>query len=99
MSALQLVEATRPELAFIDIGLPGMDGYELAQRIRALGVAPPPRLIALTGFALEEDRQRALDAGFDAHLIKPVQLDALRALLAHVRPAQSQAEPSERVLH
>jgi len=99
VSALQLVEATRPELAFIDIGLPGMDGYELAQRIRALGVAPPPRLIALTGFALEEDRQRALDAGFDAHLIKPVQLDALRALLAHVRPAQSQAEPSERVLH
>ena len=96
-SALELMESGGFELAFIDIGLPGMSGYELAQHIRELGAKPAPALIALTGYALEEDRQRALDAGFDAHLVKPVRLEDLRAVLAKVCSAT--APSTERVLH
>ncbi len=96
--ALERIDAAaRFDIAFIDIGLPGMNGYELVERIRARAQKPMPALIALTGYGLEEDRQRALDAGFDAHLVKPVRLEALRAVLAKIRSA---AVPSaERVLH
>jgi len=60
-----------PDVALVDIGLPGMDGYEVARRIReALGDARP-RLVAVTGYGQQGDRQRALEAGFDAHLVKP----------------------------
>jgi signal transduction histidine kinase len=74
----------RPDMALIDIGLPGMDGYEVASRVRAAlgrGVV----LVALTGYAQPEDRRRAEQAGFDAHLPKPVDMDRLNALLN--RPA------------
>lgn len=71
VTGVDLVNAKRPDVALVDIGLPGIDGYEVARRIRALGM-PQPFLVALTGYGRPEDRQRAADAGFDAHLVKPV---------------------------
>ena len=65
--------------ALLDIGLPVMDGYELARRLRSqLGTV---RLIAITGYGQPDDRARAKEAGFDAHLVKPVDLDELQAAL------------------
>lgn len=79
--AVDMARAKHPDVALIDIGLPGLDGYEVARRIRA-SAAPRPVLIALTGYSQPEDRQRATDAGFDAHLIKPVDPAELSRLLA-----------------
>jgi signal transduction histidine kinase/CheY-like chemotaxis protein len=74
----------RPDVALIDIGLPGFDGYEIARRIRGEGSpwARAVRLIALTGYGQAADRARALEAGFDVHLLKPVDPARLRALIA-----------------
>jgi signal transduction histidine kinase len=76
--------AALPEVALVDIGLPKLDGYEVAKRIRAAadGSRRPLLLVALTGYGLEEDRERAFAAGFDAHLVKPVAEDELERLLA-----------------
>jgi signal transduction histidine kinase len=73
--------AAPPEVALIDIGLPRLDGYEVARRIRAAEGARRPLLIALTGYGLPEDKERAEQAGFDAHLVKPVDAGALARLL------------------
>ena len=73
----------RPDVVLIDIGLPGLDGYEVARRIRA-GAVPEPILVAITGYGQADDRRRSLEAGFDAHLTKPV---APRAPPRHSRPA------------
>jgi len=78
--ALRALVPFNPQLVLLDIGLPGMDGYEVARRLKA--VAPGPRIIALSGYAQLEDRQRSAAAGFDAHLVKPVDLDALKRALA-----------------
>jgi PAS domain S-box-containing protein len=76
-SALEIATAFAPEIAILDIGLPVMDGYELARRLREqLG---PIHLIALTGYGQSSDRERALAAGFDVHLVKPVDPATLRA--------------------
>jgi signal transduction histidine kinase len=72
IEGLCLALAGRPDVAVVDIGLPGLDGYELARRMRAEW-GGGTRLIALTGYGQAEDRQRALDAGFDIHLVKPVE--------------------------
>ena len=69
--------ADRPEIAILDIGLPGMDGYELARRIRATDATPRPLLIALSGYAQPEDRQASAAAGFDEHFAKPADLPKL----------------------
>jgi CheY-like chemotaxis protein len=72
--------AARPEVALIDLGLPGMDGEQVARELRrALGSAI--RLVALSGHAREEDRRRSREAGFDAHLAKPVEVDDLTRAL------------------
>ena len=81
-SVLRLAQARHFDVYILDIGLPGMDGYELARRLRASADTARARLLALTGYGKAEDRQRALDAGFDHHLVKPVDLPALLALLA-----------------
>ena len=82
-AALEALRSARPEIALIDIGLPGMDGYELARRIRAdIDAERKLVLVAITGYGLPEDRRRSAAAGFDAHLIKPLDLDALDALLS-----------------
>jgi two-component system, sensor histidine kinase len=72
----------RPDVALIDVGLPGLDGYELARRIRALPGSRPVFLVAVTGYGRLEDQERAGEAGFDAHLLKPVDPEVLRALLS-----------------
>ena len=80
-SALGVASEFRPDVALIDIGLPRMDGYELARKLRALP-APPGRLFAITGYGRDTDRSRAMEAGFDRHFIKPVQVTDLDAALA-----------------
>lgn len=77
-----------PDTALIDVGLPGLDGYEVARRIRAGANGKSMRLVAVTGYGQAEDRQRALDAGFDAHVTKPVTPERLATVLDQVdRPA------------
>jgi len=79
--ALQLARDFQPQIAFLDIGLPNMDGYELARALRALPGLARVRLVAVTGFGQEADRGRARDAGFDAHLVKPVEIDQINELM------------------
>jgi two-component system, chemotaxis family, sensor kinase Cph1 len=81
-SALALASGFTPELALLDIGLPGMDGHELARRMHADPALRNTMLVALTGWGTEEDKQRSREAGFDEHLIKPVDAGRLRGLLA-----------------
>jgi PAS domain S-box-containing protein len=80
-SALEIAERLQPQIAILDIGMPKLNGYDIARRIRAADWGPGMRLIALTGWGQEGDRQRALAAGFDAHLTKPVYADELKGLL------------------
>jgi CheY-like chemotaxis protein len=70
-----------PEIALIDIGLPVMDGYELATKLRALFGAACPRLVAVTGYSQDSDRQRAREAGFDGYLAKPIEFSRLFELI------------------
>jgi CheY-like chemotaxis protein len=81
LSALDLIASFEPSIALLDIGLPVMDGYELAQRLRAVFAPNALRLIAVTGYGQESDRLRAKQAGFDHHLIKPLDVDELIPLL------------------
>jgi CheY-like chemotaxis protein len=80
-SALAQLSNFQPETIFLDIDMPLMDGYEVARRIRERDVREEPTLIALTGWGQENDRRQARDAGFDHHLLKPVDIEALRAVL------------------
>ena len=70
-----------PEVVLLDIGLPGMDGFEVARRLRAMPALADTFLVALTGYGSDEDRSRAREAGFDEYLVKPVDLDLLREWL------------------
>jgi PAS domain S-box-containing protein len=81
VSALQTARQTRPGVVLLDIGLPGMDGYEVARELRSTPGLAATRLIALTGYGQESDRHRSRLAGIDHHLVKPVDLEQLRALL------------------
>ena len=80
-SGLELVLRRRPEVALIDIGLPGLDGHQVAAAVRARAPELSVRLIALTGYGRPSDRELALASGFDAHLVKPVDLDLLQSVL------------------
>ena len=80
-TALETAERWQPEAVFLDIGLPGMDGYEVAARMRALPHAKGAVLIAITGYGQDDDRLRSRRAGIDHHLVKPVAPDALRSLI------------------
>ena len=80
-SALQTAQQLQPQAVFLDIGLPGMDGYEVAARLRELPQARNAILIAITGYGQEDDRLRSRRAGIDHHLVKPVAPDALRNLI------------------
>src|SRR5262249_27574641 len=81
VKALRLLEGFRPAAAFIDLGLPDMDGYELARRLRADPRTAAARLVAVSGYGRDEDKAACTRAGFDAHLTKPVALDTLRDAL------------------
>jgi signal transduction histidine kinase len=78
--ALQLAADIAPDLVLLDLGLPDVDGFEVARRLRR-SFSTPPRLVALTGYGSEEDRQRTHEAGFDEHVTKPVAPDVLREVL------------------
>ena len=94
LRGVQLALAIRPDVALVDIGLPGIDGYEVARRLRATDAGKQILLVALTGYGRPEDRDRSLEAGFDAHLVKPVDPDELNALIASLgrgRQAAGQA--------
>jgi CheY-like chemotaxis protein len=84
LQGINLLLQTRPDVGVIDIGLPDVDGYELAMRCRAAGFTG--RLIAITGRTQHEDVRQALVNGFDAHLMKPVELQRLRRLLVPPAP-------------
>jgi PAS domain S-box-containing protein len=83
-AALAAAREELPEAVLLDIGLPGMDGYEVARRLREAARGRPLLLVALTGYGQEGDRQRARDAGFDHHLVKPVTFETVEALLSEV---------------
>lgn len=98
IAGLALAEERAPAIAILDIGLPGVDGYELARRIRASAFGAGMKLIALTGYGQSSDLQRARDAGFDEHVLKPARLDELfqkleSARVADPAPATANARP------
>lgn len=75
------VESFRPELVLLDIGMPGMSGYEVCRELRSAG-RDDIRIVALTGYGQESDRLQTREAGFDEHLVKPISLDSLQQVLA-----------------
>jgi CheY-like chemotaxis protein len=79
--ALEMARSFRPDLVLLDIGLPVMDGYEVARQCRQEPALQETTLVALTGYGKQEDRRRSQEAGFDAHLVKPVALENLQLLL------------------
>jgi CheY-like chemotaxis protein len=88
-TAIKTAEQVRPDLILLDIGLPQMDGYEVARRIRRIPDLQRTILAALTGYGRAEDLQLSRDAGFDHHLVKPVDLGRLDKLLSALQPATS----------
>ncbi len=80
-TALQICNGGKLDLVILDIGLPGMDGFEVARRLRRSVAGSGPFLVALTGYGGQPYRERALAAGFDMHLLKPVSVEALQDLL------------------
>jgi CheY-like chemotaxis protein len=80
----------------LDIGMPGMDGYEVARRLRAAPQHASTLLIALTGWGQEDDMQRSRDAGIDHHLVKPPDLDRLRDLIAGATPESGRPDRARR---
>jgi len=92
-AALRIAREFRPEVALLDIGLPVMDGHELGQRLAALLAKTPPKLIAVSGYGQDVDRARSRAAGFDEHLVKPVDVDRLEPMLQHVVARPARANP------
>ncbi|MBS1819982.1 MAG: response regulator [Acidobacteria bacterium] len=90
---LSLARSVKPDVALVDIGLPGLDGYQVAQNLRASGDCRETMLVAITGYGRPEDSARAREAGFDAHLVKPVQPDTL-ARLIHAPKQGSSSGPA-----
>lgn len=84
-SALRVAAEFSPDVALLDLGLPVMDGFELAARLRALPGLADIRLVAITGYGQRSDFRRSREAGFHDHLVKPVDLDAIEATLTAVR--------------
>ena len=82
--ALETAETFRPEVVLLDIGLPKLNGYEAARRIREQPWGESMVLVALTGWGQDEDRQKSKDAGFNGHMVKPVDYAALMKLLAEL---------------
>jgi CheY-like chemotaxis protein len=88
VQALSKVATFRPEIVLLDIGLPHMNGYEVARRIKGACGGDGPQLIALTGWGQDEDRRQAREAGFDHHLTKPVEIAVLAGLIGAAVPAE-----------
>lgn len=94
--ALELACECRPEVMLLDIGMPLLDGYEVARRVREQSWGRGTVLIALTGWGQDEDRRRSREVGFDSHLVKPLDLDALAQLFAHLPVAPLESAAHER---
>ena len=86
-NGLEVVQEYQPDIVFLDIGMPGIDGYEACRRMRQRPSQKAVVIVAVTGWGQPQDKQRALDAGFDAHLTKPVDLEALARILATSPPS------------
>jgi two-component system CheB/CheR fusion protein len=86
-SALEMAQRFHPQVVLLDIGMPGMNGYEVAQRLRQQPDLVPLQLVAMTGYGQDEDRRRAREAGFDHHLVKPVDPQAVQSLVAAGPPS------------
>jgi CheY-like chemotaxis protein len=87
LEALDVAEAFRPDLILLDIGMPRLNGYDTARQIRERPWGKAVMLIALTGWGQEEDRRKSQDAGFDSHMVKPIEIGVLQKLLASLNPA------------
>ena len=90
-TALDIALAFKPDAVLLDIGLPGMDGYEVARSLRSL-LPSETLLIAMTGYGAERDRQLSQDAGFDHHLVKPVRFEQIMQLLKALQDQRQQSE-------
>jgi CheY-like chemotaxis protein len=93
-TALELSREHPPDVVLMDIGMPGMDGYELARRLRKTPEGDAALLVAVTGWGLERDREKSREAGIDIHLTKPVEPDTLQEILGRV--ASRRAEKDRR---
>jgi two-component system CheB/CheR fusion protein len=92
---LELARDASPDLILLDIGLPGMDGFEVARRLRQMDATRAARIIAVTGYAQREYRVRARKVGFDGYLVKPIRLDQIRDLVDSFSEGPGLASPSE----
>ena len=88
MAALKIAEGFRPDVVLLDIGLPGMNGFEVAHRLRTLPESRDALLIALTGYGEAESRMRSAQAGFDFHMVKPADVNLLLSMLANPQEAR-----------
>jgi CheY-like chemotaxis protein len=88
-AALKEARSFRPDVIFLDLSLPKIDGYEVARRLRLEPAMSGMTLVAMTGYGHEEERRRTREAGFQAHLVKPVNFDMLRELLSSLPANQS----------
>jgi CheY-like chemotaxis protein len=87
LEAVAAAKSFRPDAALLDIGMPRLNGYEVARRIRCDPACGSMKLIAMTGWGQEEDKRRAMEAGFDHHLTKPMEISAIEQILS-TTPAQ-----------
>ena len=85
-STVEMATTFEPEVIFLDVGMPGQDGYETARQLRQMATLERTLLVAVTGYGRDTDRQRARDAGFDEFLVKPVPPEVLRAAAGRTRP-------------
>ena len=97
--ALEAARANPPDIMLIDIGLPGMNGYQIAEAVRSDPSLKHLVLVALTGYGQPEDKARAIGAGFDYHLVKPVDLDALDELVTRLGSAERPPAPDPETRH
>jgi CheY-like chemotaxis protein len=87
LEAVKLAERGKPDVILLDVGLPGLDGYEACRRIREQPWGKQMYIVALTGWGQDEDRRKTREAGFDDHLVKPVEFKSIQALLSKVHAA------------
>ena len=88
LDALEAASAHRPDAILLDIGLPGMDGFEVARRLRLVDANRDVLLIAVTGYGQDDDRRKSREAGFNHHLVKPIELEQLEEILNDSTPPQ-----------
>ena len=93
-AALEAAHQDPPDIMVVDIGLPGIDGYEVARRVRRDPVLRDAVLIALTGYSCDDDRRESRAAGFDYHLVKPVNPDALNGLVSRLGKTETEKLPT-----